>query len=301
MITVLSGENTFEITRELERRIAAFDGDIERVDGSEIELRQLPDLLMGATLFSSNRLVIIKGLSSNKSVWNDLVDWLPRIGDDLHVIFVDGKPDKRTKTYKELIKVAKVVDFPIWTDRDIYKAEQWVEDEARKQKLVIDKKSIQTLVARVGVDQWQLHHALEKLAVFDVVSSQLIEDVIEANPSENVFNLLDAALKGNFKQVSDMLQTLRMTDDPYMVFGLLSSQVFQLAALAVSDKPSSEVAKDIGAHPFALQKLAPHATRVGRSGAKRMITAFANADASLKSTTTEPWLLIERALASTMQ
>lgn len=300
MITVLTGENTFEITRELERRIADFDGDIERVDGSEIELRQLPDLLTGATLFSSRRLVIIKGLSTNKSVWSDLIDWLPRIGDELHIIFVDNKPDKRTKTYKEIVKVAKVEDFPAWTDRDIYKAEQWIEDEARRQKLVIDKKSIQTLVARVGVDQWQLYHALEKLAVFDVISSQLIEETIEANPSENVFSLLDAALKGNFKQVSEMLQTLRMTDDPYMVFGLLSSQVFQLAALAVSEKPSSAVAKDIGAHPFALQKLAPHADRIGKAGAKKMVSAFANADASLKSTTNDPWLLIERALASAL-
>ncbi len=298
MISFFVGENTFEVTRAIERTISVFDGDIEKVDGSEIELRQLPDLLMGATLFSTKRLVIIKDLSNNKSVWNELSEWLARVGDDLHVIFVEGKPDKRTKTYKEIVKIAKVEEFAVWTDRDIYKAEQWIDDEARRQKLVIDKKSIQALVSRVGVDQWQLFHALQKLAVFDVISPQLIDEIIELNPSENVFNLLDAALKGNFKQVSEMLQTLRMTDDPYMVFGLLSSQVFQLAALAVSDKPSGEVAKDIGAHPFALQKLAPHANRMGKSGAKKMITAFAHADASLKSTTTDPWLLIERALST---
>lgn len=300
MISLFVGENTFEITRALERLVADFDGDIERIDGTEIEMRQLPDLLMGATLFSVKRLVVIKDLSSNKSVWNDLVDWLPRVGDDVHVVFVDGKPDKRTKTYKELAKVASVEAFPAWTDRDIYRAEQWLEDEARRQKLVLDKKSVQVLVERVGVDQWQLFHALEKLAVFEVISPQLIEEIIEANPSENVFNLLDAALKGKTEQVSDMLRTLRLTDDPYMVFGLLSSQVFQLAALAVSDKSSSEVAKDIGAHPFALQKLAPHANRIGKSGAKKIVTAFADADSSLKSTTTDPWLLIERALASAL-
>lgn len=300
MISLFIGENTFEVTRAIERTFAAFDGDIERVDGSSVELRQLPDLLMGATLFSTKRLVVIKDLSSNKHVWSDLIDWLPRVGEDVHVIFVDGKPDKRTKTYKELVKVANVEEFPAWTERDIHKAEQWVDDEARRQKLVIDKKSIQSLVERVGVDQWQLFHALEKLSVFDVISPQLIEEIIEANPSENVFNLFDAALKGKTEYVSEMLRTLRLTDDPYMVFGLLSSQAFQLAALAATDKSSSEVAKDIGAHPFALQKLSPHANRIGKSGAKKIVSAFADADAALKSTTTDPWLLIERALASAL-
>lgn len=300
MISLFIGENSFEVTRSLEKVIAEFNGDIERIDGAQIEMRQLPDLLMGATLFSAKRLVIIKDLSSNKSVWNDLIDWLPRVGEDVHVVFVDSKPDKRTKTYKELVKAADVSEFPAWTDRDIYKAEQWVDDEARRRKLVIDKKSVQLLVARVGVDQWQLSHALEKLAVFDVISAQLIEEIIEANPSENVFNLFDAALKGKAEQVSDMLRTLRLTEDPYMVFGLLSSQAFQLAALAVSDKPSGDVAKDIGAHPFALQKLSPHANRIGKQGAKKIVSAFADADAALKSSATDPWLLIERALMAAL-
>lgn len=300
MITLFTGENSFETTRALERVIAEFDGDIERVDGAEIETRQLPDLLMGATLFSAKRLVIIKELSSNKPVWNDLIDWLPRVGDDIHALFVEAKPDKRTKTYKELIKVANVESFPAWTDRDTIKAEQWIESEARRQKIVIDKKSIQSLVARVGVNQWQLFYALEKLSVFEAITTDLIEEIIEANAAENVFNLLDSALKKDRKRVSDMLRALRLTDDPYMVFGLLSSQVFQLAVLSVSSKPSSEVAKDIGAHPFALQKLTSHANRLGRPGAKKLVSAFADADAALKSTTTDPWLLIERALMAAL-
>lgn len=296
MITLLTGENNFEITRALDALIAAFDGTVERIDGSRLETKQLPDLLMGGTLFADTRLVVIKGMSENKSVWGDMAEWLLRISDDVHLVLVEAKPDKRTKAYKDIAKRATVKEFTAWTDRDRQQAEAWASKEAACQGVSLDKKSAHALVDRVGVDQWQLFHAIEKLALLDTVTPDTIAEIIEANPSENVFNLLDAALRGNRQRVTEMLRTLEQTDDPYMVFGLLSSQVFQLAALAVSDKPGSEVAKDIGAHPFALSKLSPYATTVGRAGAKRIVTRFADADTAMKTTAVDPWIQIERAL-----
>lgn len=296
MITVLTGENSFEITRTLERIEAEFAGAKEKIDGGELTIKQLPDLLMGATLFSDKRLVVIRGLADNKSVWGDLPEWLPRVSDDIHLVLIDNKPDKRTRTYKELQKYAKPQDHPLWTDRDIVKAEAWTNKEATLRNLSLDKKSIQALVARVGVDQWQLVHALEKLAVLDIVTPEVIEQVIEAQPSENVFDLFDAALKGRVDRVSHMIKTLELTDDPYMVFGLLAGQGFQLATLAVADKPTAEIAKDIAAHPFVLSKLSSQATRLGKSGARKVIAAFAECDDAMKTSSGEPWLLIERAL-----
>ena len=296
MITLLYGENTFESSQAITEIVARFDGHAETIDGSVIETAQLPNLLMGATLFASNRLVVIKNLSENKSVWNDLVEWIPRVSDDVHLVLVDSKLDKRTKTYKELMKIATVTEFPVWTERDTNKAEQWVVEQAKKQHMHFDKKSAQALVARVGVDQWQLYHAIRKLSALDSVSPDIINNVIEANPAENVFNLFDAALRGNRVRVHDMITTLKQTDDAYMVFGLLSSQAFQLAALASTDAPSSDVAKLIGAHPFALSKLAPYASRIGKHGAKKMISTFADTDTAMKSTAADPWLLVERTL-----
>mgnify|MGYP001614321635 CR=1 FL=1 len=296
MITLLTGENSFEIDRALDKIVSDFDGVAEKIDGSVVELRQLPDLLMGATLFADKRLVIIKDLSENKTVWADFGDWLPRISDDVQFVLVEAKPDKRTRTYKELQKAAKVQMFAIWGDRDYGLAEKWVIDEAKSAGFDLGKKSAQTLVARIGMDQWGLYQALQKLAVLETVTPENIAEFIDARPSENVFNLFEAALRGDARQVSDMIRTLELTEDPYMLFGLLSGQAFQLAALAVSDEPQAVVAKDIGAHPFALGKLANHANKLGRPGVKKVITAFAEADQAMKSSGGEPWLLIERAL-----
>lgn len=299
MITVLTGDNSFELARALTAIRADFAGVAEQYDGDELELSQLPDLLQGGTLFATERLVIIKNLTDNKKLWDVLPDWLEKTDDDTHVVLVEPKLDKRTRTYKELKKHATLREFSPWGDRDVIAAETWTVQEAKRQGVTLDKKLVQQLVARVGLDQWQLYHALEKLAVLEQVDATTIENTLEAQPSENVFNLLDAALNGKTERVHTMIQNLQRSQDPYMTFGLLSGQVFQLAALSVADKSSGEVAGDIGAHPYALGKLAPYAKKLGRPRAKKIVTIFADADNAMKSTAIDPWLLVEESLVKT--
>lgn len=295
MITLLTGENTFQIEQEIAQIVGDFDGNAERVDGSELELKQLPDLLTGSTLFADKRLVIIKNLSENKAVWTDLVDWLPRVSDDINLVLVDTKPDKRTASYKELKKIGKVIECESWTDRDRSKAVEWANERANKMGMKLNTKSVQLIVQRVGVDQWSLLHALEKLVLSGEITDEVIESVIDANPTENVFNLFDAALRGDRQKIAQMLRTLELSEDPYRLFALLSGQAFQLAALAVSDA-SDTVAKDLGVNPYAISKLTSTAKKLGRSGARKVIAAFAEADDDMKLSRADPWLLIERAL-----
>jgi len=188
-----------------------------------------------------------------------------------------------------------VIDCVPWTDRDEGKAVRWVSEQAVAMNVKLNTKSAQLIVHRVGLDQWALYHALDKLALLDGVTDQVIEQVIDATPSDNVFNLFDAALKGNSQKVASMVQTLELTEDPYRLFALLSSQAFQLAAAAVAE-PSDNAAKDLAIHPYVLSKLQPVAKQKGRSGAKKIITIFAEADDDMKLSRAEPWLLIERAL-----
>ncbi len=296
MITVLTGENSFELERALRKIVATFDGVAERIDGSELELKQLPDLLMGGTLFATQRLVVIKALSDNKTIWPVLSDWLARVSDDVQLVLVEPKPDKRTKTYKDIVKVAKVEEFKPWGERDGMLAEKWAQAEAKTLGLSLEASNARLVVARVGVDQWAIYRALEKLSVLDEVTSEIIQDVVELSPTENVFNLFETALRGDSKSVMHMIATLELTEDPYRVFGLLSGQAVQLLALTVGDKPSAEIAKDIGAHPYAVSKLGSHAKRLGEAGNRKVIRAFAEADTAMKTSAAEPWLLIERAL-----
>lgn len=295
MITLLIGDNSFEIERALDAIISDFDGNVEKVEGSELQVSQLPDILMGVSLFSDKRVVIIRGLSENKVVWPVLGDWLSRISDDIHLVLIEPKPDKRTVTFKSLKENADVREFISWTDRDIAKAEKWVASEAEKMGITIDKKCVQSLVQWVGIDQWQLFHALEKLSLTDDITVDSIKNIIEPNPVENVFNLFETALRGDTKTLSEILKTLEKTEDVYRLTALLTSQAFQLAAV-VSALKIDNVAKDFAIHPYVVSKLTPIAKRIGKSGVSKIISIFTELDDDMKISKAEPWLLVERAL-----
>jgi DNA polymerase III delta subunit len=297
MITALIGDNSFAIHQALAALISASDSSPERFDGSELEQRQLPDLLMGATLFASHRLVIIRNLSQNTALWAKLPDWLERVADTTHLVLIDEKPDKRTSAYKALKSGGAIKEFPAWTDKDRSAAEQWVAEHAKQAGVLLDRKLAQHLVQRVGVDQWQLASAIEQLSLVELVSVATIDEYIEPNPAENVFQLLELSLQGRHDKVYEMLQTLELTEEPYRLFALLSSQVVQLAAVGLAgsdDRP----AKDFAIHPYVAGKLAQQARRLGPKGIKRALGVFAKADADLKISRGEPWLVIQKSLAS---
>jgi DNA polymerase III delta subunit len=295
MVTLLIGENSFEINRALKRIAADFGGLAEKVDGATLETRQLPDLLMGVSLFSDKRLVIIRDLSANKVIWPEFSTWLQRVSDDINLVLVEPKPDKRTTTFKDLKKLTQVLEFNEWGERDTTKAEAWLIDEAKQIGFKLDASNAKLIVRRVGLDQWQLYHAIQKLALVDTIDAATIEDVIDANPTENVFNLFEAALRGDRARIADMLVVIEQTEDPFRLFALLAGQAFQLAAVITAGQ-GDDIVKDFGIHPYAISRLEASARKLGRGGARKIINIFAVSDDDMKLSRADPWLLIERSL-----
>lgn len=296
MIKLLTGENSFEIEAELKAITYNSKLKPEKIDGSTLDVKDLPDLLTGSTLFANKRLVIIKNLSENTQIWTDFADWIPRISNDIDLVLVEARPDKRTRTYKELQKAGLVKESVLWTDRDVARASQWIAETAKQKDIELNKKCVQLLIDRIGLDQWQLWHAIEKLSLLNSIDEETIKNVIDISPTENVFNLLESALRSDKISIQRIIRVLENSEDPYRLFGLLSGQVYQLALLAVSSKTPSTAAGDIGAHPYALSRLAPYAKKLGRVGSRKAISYFADTDNDMKLSASDPWLLIERAL-----
>lgn len=295
MITLLSGDNSFEIQQALDKIVFDFDGVVERFDGDSLQIVQLPDLLMGASLFSSARTIVIRELSKNKAVWPVFGNWVDKISDDIHLVLVEPKVDKRNAAYKALKKIATIKEFYVWGERDIYQAEKWIVSEAKKREIELSKKCVQLLVNRVGVDQWRLFSAIQKLSLVDVISPEIIMDIIDASPAESVFSLLESATNGDTVRLRSALLALEKTEDIFRLTALLFSQVFQLVAVSASGGNDNPV-KDFSVHPFVFQKMTSLGKKLGKVKIAKIINIFAQCDDDMKISRAEPWLLLERAL-----
>jgi DNA polymerase-3 subunit delta len=296
MITVLVGENSFEIKEELARLTASFAGDVERYDGEALDRATIADLFGGQTLFADERFIVIRDLSKNTAIWPQVEKLAESIADSTRIVLIEERLDKRTAAYKALKTGGAVKEFAVWGDRDIVGAQQWVVALAKLQGLQLGSAEARLIVERVGLDQWQLASAVEKLSLLDAVSTEVIIEHVELNPKENVFQLFELALSGKKSELRAVLRTLMLTEDPYMVFALLSSQAVQLGVMSVAkDEPA---AKDFGIHPFVATKLAAAARRQGSSSVKRIVDLFAKADVRMKSTSVDPWQVVETLLLS---
>ena len=291
MITLLTGDNTYAIEQQLKHIVARFGGEVEKFDGTELSLERLPDVFMGVTLFATERVVVIKNASQNKTVWNDLSDWLEKAG-DTGVVLIEPKADKRTKTYKWLQKHAEIVEAK---ELQSFEAEQWLAKEYG-----VDRAFARFFVDYVGVDQWQLASAFEKLRLSGKdLNEALVRELVEPTPQATSFELLDAAFQGDTRALEDRLAVVAKNEDPYMFFGLLASQVYALAFAKTGEgKNMDMVAKAGSIHPFVLRKLQPIARKITISELRTIVDKLAALDASLKSRPVEPWIQISAYLKS---
>lgn len=295
MITVLTGENSYTSAQTLRGIVESFDGETERYDGAELDVRQLPDLFAGATLFAPERLIVIRGLSANKSLWTEVEPWVGQVGPDTHVVLLEPSPDKRTKTYKALQKHASLTDHKQLAEPDL---KSWLEVIARRHEVELTRDAATHLIARVGHDQWRLAAELEKLVLAQKpITPKLIEDITEPYPESTAFQLLDAVFAGQTERAVELLDQISQREDPHQFLGLLSSQLMAAFAIVTAgSRRPDDIARELGLHPFVVKKLSGPAGRLGRGGVSRLVEALAHADERMKTTAVDPWRQLEIAL-----
>ncbi|MES2876136.1 MAG: DNA polymerase III subunit delta [Patescibacteria group bacterium] len=297
MIIVFSGENDYELTKKVAQLQTDFDGRTERFEAADLTNEQLADIFAGQTLFDLKRLIIIDTPSANAELWKNVEVWAKRLSDDTQLVLVEPKPDKRTSTYKWLKKNVDMQEFLSFDERDTRAITAWVETYARQKSVALTAQQARHLADRVGANQWELAHAIDKLALAGEVTDQWIDDVSQASPTENVFALFETVLNGDIERLQAMLVTLRLTEEPYRLLGLMNAQALQLAVLTYGDGNVSKVAADTSAKSsYPYQKMAPYAIRLSKGQVKNMVRLLAESDMRLKQSDANPWLVLENTL-----
>ncbi|MBM3210143.1 DNA polymerase III subunit delta [Candidatus Saccharibacteria bacterium] len=298
MLYFYYGENSFMRQQAVRELLATAHGEVTNLWGDDCTVAELRDLLQATSLFSSTRTVVLRNASENTAVWTALFELAQAAdGDELRLIISDQKPDKRSKTYKQLSKLAKSQEFKPFSARDSRALEEWSVRYAHARGIVLDTAASRELIYRLGYDQLRLAGEIDRLSSLGAtITREHIEQHTPRTPSDNAFELFSSALKGDVAGVQRQLADVRVTGDPFMTLGLLGSQVYQYAACAAGDKSAAQVASDIGAHPYGVTQIAPYAKKRGTQRSRQIVAALLAADIAMKSSSQDPWLLIERAL-----
>lgn len=295
MITLVTGENSYAVRQAKKRLSTDFSGEAEALDGTSLTGEMLADLTMGVSLFATERLVFVRAISEQKSLWNELDTWLNRVGDETHLVLLEPKPDKRTKSYKWLLKHAAVINCNQLNDRELI---SWMIDDARIQNIDLTQSLARQLLERVGPEQWELASAIQKLTLSaKPITEQLVHELIDANPQATAFELLDAVMAKDSKRTIKLLQDVRQTEDAYKCMGLLASQLYTLAGCVYGGSRTSQtIAKDLGVHPYVATQMQRVSQQLNMVHVERMSSILHTADVQMKTSGGDPWMILELAL-----
>lgn len=111
MIKIFFGDDRIKAEQEIRQLLG---DDYEVLDGDSLTPSDLPNLFYGTSLLASERRILIRDFTTNKAVYEQLINYL---NTSHAVILLESKLDKRTATYKTIKDKVEFKEFKLPEER----------------------------------------------------------------------------------------------------------------------------------------------------------------------------------------
>lgn len=181
--------------------------------------------------------------------------------ESLCVVFVatlprnEGKKvDSRKKIYKIITKYAQSQEFPTFKTYKIDDMTNWINKEAKKHDITLDKDAALTLIEQVGNNLRELVKELEKLKLLAHPQTQITKKMVKeiSISNEDLFSMADFLLKGNKGQALLEFQKLLDKKHPLEILSALQTMLRKWITIKSKAREKSlfEISKLTGQHEF---------------------------------------------------
>lgn len=294
MIYVLTGTNSFLLRAAYTKLIGDFVHEhgelaLEKLDGEVIDVEQFVGALQSLPFLASKKMVVVQGLSKNKSLVEQSGDLLSGIPDSTDLVIVEGKLDKRSVYYKTL---KKLPGFTEYEELDEAALAQWAVNTASDVGAELTRSDAGYLVHRVGPNQQLLASELTKLALYSPqITKDAITDMIDMHPRSTVFELLDAAFHGDTSRTIELYDEQRaLKVEPQAILALIAWQIHILALIKVAgaSRSPADIACEGHVSPYVVNKSMTIAKRLTTLQIRSLVHDVLTVDARIKSEPIDP-------------
>ncbi len=293
MIITLAGNNSFALQQRLNQILNDFkkkfgELSLERIEGEETTAEGLIDSLKSLPFLASRKLVIVRDLSLNKAAAENIEQIISSVGDECDLIIYEPNIDRRSVYSKVLKSKTELEEF---TSVDARNLGNWLVGEAKKQDAMLSLADANYLVERIGEDQQLLASELTKLVTYDpAISRENIDLLTEKAPQSRVFDLLDAAFKGQTKRALELYEEQRAQKiEPQAILAMITWQLNLMALASLGrDKSSEQIAKATGGSAFPIEKAKHLAAKAGPANVVKLIEEAYRIDLGSKSKPIDP-------------
>ncbi|GEK33309.1 DNA polymerase III subunit delta [Kurthia sibirica] len=305
-VYLLAGQEAYFIDDTI-RRIKTALEEQEEIETTTFDLDEVPvDAVLDEAdtipFFSTKKLVIAKNASflkatdkTKEKINHDLKrleNWLQFPSDFSITIFVAPyeKLDERKKITKQMKEFALYLYAEAPKERDLA---VWVHNEVSSQQKQIDDEAIGKLIELVGMDMLHLQTEVDKLCRYlgeeQMITLQLVEDLVAKTLEQDAFKLLNAYIAGNTSvSISIYHDLIRQKQEPIALVALLASQVRLMSNvyyLLSKGYHAQQIAKTLRVNPYRVKRIIEDRNGIADHYLLKALYGLSEVDLQLKTMT----------------
>jgi len=229
----------------------------------------LISLLRTQPMMFGNQMIVINidGYTSKNFEDNEIEEITHALEDNsqsLCIVFTlilprneNKKPDLRKKIFKTITKYAQSQEFPTFKTYKTEEISNWINKEAKKLEITLEREAALTLIEQVGNNLRELVKELEKLKLLahpqNVITKKMVKEICISN--EDLFTLADFLIKGDRGQA--LFEFKKLTDKKYPleILSALQTMLRKWITIKIKAKELSlfEISQLTGQHEFVVK------------------------------------------------
>lgn len=167
------------------------------------------------------------------------------------------KIDSRKKFFKILTKYAQAQEFLAFPTYKVADISNWINKEAKKHEITLEKDAVLTLIEQVGNNLRELAKELEKLKLLAHPKTQITKKMVKeiCISNEDLFNFTDFLLKNDKGHALLEFQKLLDKEHPLKILSALQSMLRKWITIKSKARETSlfEISKMVGQHEFVVK------------------------------------------------
>ncbi len=314
MIIFIHGNDSFrswhklqDIKKKFKEKVDTTGSNIVVMEGDDFDINILREQILSPALFSKERMVIIKNLLQqglSKKNQEQIIELLDKADENVVVFWefiVDTDQLKKIAKIPLYQKLSKEKFSQEFKSLSAIQLEKWIINQASQEGVKINQSVARNLISLAGNNLWHLYNELNKLILYkkdEEITSKDLELLVEARVSDNIWLFTDALAKNNKKQALKLFKNqLLAGSDPSELFAKMIWQfrvlILVKEVLEKNGYTSSEVAKELGLHPYVVQKSLPLVKNFSLPQLKRIYQLLLKTDIQMKTGEKNQELLLD--------
>ena len=174
-------------------------------EGKDTNPKEVIDLSETLPFFADRRVILIENSGFFKGSCEELAEYMPQVPDTTLFLFVEEEVDKRSKLYKAVKNVGKIVEFTTQTEELLTR---WILTRLKKEGKNITGSVMQLFLSKTGTDMGNIDRELEKLICYcmdkDVIEAKDVEAVTTEQTTNKIFEMVNAIAEHNQKKALEL-------------------------------------------------------------------------------------------------